>query len=709
MPASMARRCPLALRRLAPRLNRLQVPALAGSSRGLQQGTSQPAAGEGPARAAATGGGLRHGLVVACGGVLRKVRQANRGLQGLGARPLPLRWLERWQQRQQRPSGRLRWWRAVMGVGLVGGVSAGSMGLLLVGRGVLRARQPPLDRWSAPPLVRRIARYSPDPSRRRQARLVLAAQTSSPRERLAWLAGQGWGKRRGQRTEPSLVLSLRASAAQQEGNAAAAKQQWHTLLQQFPFTPASAEARYWLGQPGDALHEELRRRFPAHPASLASALSSAEASGADDLAAALHLARWGPRWVGAETLLAQLCRRQGATLPDATAAVLAAALEQVNNPAAAAACRGDQPRPAPAAGRPWDALRQLLLQGNWRAAAVALAAHDHPGQIRSEAARARFWRGVVAERLGDAAAARQHWRSTAALSPWSYYGWRSRVRLGDVQWPRPLTHLPSPPAPPLGPRERHDGVAWLWNLGFEQRAWEYWRHWRGGSRPETPDDLWVEGQLRIAVDDPWMGLMLLDQASWQGAAADGAPPRALERLRHPLLFSRVLTAAAQQQQLDPALLLAVARQESRFRPAQRSHTGALGLLQIMPATGAELLAIHGRHVLPGGTQPAPGQTADPAWLEAQLLDAGINAALGARYLASLQRQWRNPILAIASYNAGPGAVARWGEADVTSNPELWIEAVPYPETRNYVKRVLGSWWAYSLLYAWPPDPPQSGQ
>ena len=674
-------------------------------------------AGEDPVQVTETGGGsrARRVLVVACVVALHKLRQANRGLQNLGARPLPLRLLEHWQ----RPPGRLRRRSTAMGVSdrgwlvglaLVGGTGAASMGLLLAARGMLRARQPPLDRWTAPPLVRRTARYSPDPSRRRQARLVLAARTSSPRERLTWLAGQGWGQRRGQRTEPSLVLSLRASAARQQGDAATAKRQWQTLLHQFPSTPASAEARYWLGEPGDALHEELRHRFPAHPVSLASALSSAQTSGAGALAAALHLARWGPRWVGAETLLAQLCLDQGSMLPEATAAVLAAALEQVNNPAAAAACRGDRLRSAPAAaGRPWDALRQLLLQRNWHAAEAALAAHDHPGQIRSEAVRVRFWRGVVAERLGNADAARQHWHSTAALSPWSYYGWRSRVRLGDIQWPRPLTHLPSPPAPPLGPRERHDAVAWLWNLGFEQRAWECWRHWRRGSRPQAQDDLWVEGQLRIAVDDPWMGLMQLDQASWQGAAADGAPPQALERLRHPLLFPRVLTTAAQQQQLDPALLLAVARQESRFRPAQRSHTGALGLLQIMPATGAELLAIHGHDVLPDGDGRTPGRTADPAWLEAQLLDAGINAALGARYLVSLLRHWQNPILAIASYNAGPGAVARWGEAGLASDPELWIEAIPYPETRNYVKRVLGSWWAYSLLYAQPDSPQESGE
>ena len=589
--------------------------------------------------------------------------------------------------------------RHLAGLGLVGSVSVVSLGLLLMGRGALRRHQLPLDRWSAPQLVRRIARYSPDPSQRRQARLVLAARTTSPQERLDWLAGQGWGKQRGQRTEPSLVLSLAASAEQQRGRFNAADGHWQTLLQQFPDTPASAEARYWLGQPGDALHQELLHLFPAHPVSLASAISSAQASGPESINAAVHLARWGPRRVGAETLLAQLCFSQGSTLAEPTATVLATALEQVDNPDAAAACRGNRPNPDTAVHNSWwDSLRQLLLQGNWQQAQAALATQDHPGQTLSEAARVRFWHGFVADRLGDRDRAHQLWRSTAALSPWSYYGWRSRVRLGNVQWPTPLAQLPTTPTAPLGPRERHDAVAWLWNLGFEQYAWEYWRHWRSGSQPKEPDALWVEGQLRIAVDDPWMGLMQLDHASWQGAAEDGAR-QALETLRHPLLFPHVLEPAARQQQLDPALLLAVARQESRFRPAQRSLTGALGLLQIMPATGAELLTIHGDDVLPTGAEAAAIHAADPAWLETQLLDARINAELGARYLAWLLQYWRHPILAIASYNAGPGAVAQWNHEDVAVDPELWIEAIPYPETRNYVKRVLGSWWAYSLLHA----------
>jgi soluble lytic murein transglycosylase len=119
----------------------------------------------------------------------------------------------------------------------------------------------------------------------------------------------------------------------------------------------------------------------------------------------------------------------------------------------------------------------------------------------------------------------------------------------------------------------------------------------------------------------------------------------------------------------------VAKQESRFTPAVRSPVGATGLMQLMPATAAELA---------GG--PVTDQT---------LQDPAGNTALGARYLARMLRQWDgNPLLAVASYNAGPGAVTGWLGPRLGSSPELWVEAIPYPETRLYVKKVLGNVWSY---------------
>ena len=76
----------------------------------------------------------------------------------------------------------------------------------------------------------------------------------------------------------------------------------------------------------------------------------------------------------------------------------------------------------------------------------------------------------------------------------------------------------------------------------------------------------------------------------------------------------------------------------------------------------------------------------------------INATLGSRYLAALLERWHgNPWLTVASYNAGPNAVAKWNSPELSADPELWVERIPYPETRLYTKKVLGNLWSYLQL------------
>ncbi len=125
-------------------------------------------------------------------------------------------------------------------------------------------------------------------------------------------------------------------------------------------------------------------------------------------------------------------------------------------------------------------------------------------------------------------------------------------------------------------------------------------------------------------------------------------PGASERLYQPLFES-----AGQEWDVDPALLAAVAKTESAFNPNAVSHVGAQGLMQFMPATAAEM-----------------GVDAfDPA--------SAVDGA--ARYLRKSLDQFGSFELAIASYNAGRGAVSRYGGIP------------PYPETQNYVEKVLEAW------------------
>jgi soluble lytic murein transglycosylase-like protein len=133
-------------------------------------------------------------------------------------------------------------------------------------------------------------------------------------------------------------------------------------------------------------------------------------------------------------------------------------------------------------------------------------------------------------------------------------------------------------------------------------------------------------------------------------------------------------------QLDKALVLAITRTESKFQPAALSPAGARGLMQLMPATAAQM----------AGGQPTTDQLCDPAY----------NMALGQKYLQQLLDMAGGGVLQLAAaYNAGPGNVMKWMSGK--DDPLMFIETMPAQETRAYVKRVMTYYWEYSNLAGSP--------
>ncbi|MEO1002236.1 MAG: lytic transglycosylase domain-containing protein [Cyanobacteria bacterium J06638_7] len=324
----------------------------------------------------------------------------------------------------------------------------------------------------------------------------------------------------------------------------------------------------------------------------------------------------------------------------------------------------------------WHQARREALAGNWAQVAQLLEEPSLSGRLPVVLeGRRRFWLGLAHWQLGEQQQARAIWSTLLEQLPGGYYGWRAAARLGrgDVE----LNPLQAPPlvAPPWQPLGSGDGdLERLWRLHQPLEAWE---HWLLGQQQRSADDPVPqirEGRLRRAVGDHWLGLDRLEQASLRLPAGDCPRARVLERELHRPAFLAELNAAGAEAAVPATLLAAVALQESRFSAAVRSPAGAVGLLQLMPATAAELL----------------GRPLEPAELE----QPDLNARLGARYLNQLLRRWQgNPLLAVASYNAGPNAVAAWVDPRLESEPELWVEAIPFPETRLYVKKVMGNLWS----------------
>ncbi|MGU5714523.1 transglycosylase SLT domain-containing protein [Aeromonas taiwanensis] len=175
----------------------------------------------------------------------------------------------------------------------------------------------------------------------------------------------------------------------------------------------------------------------------------------------------------------------------------------------------------------------------------------------------------------------------------------------------------------------------------------------------------------IALNQGWHELAIL--SSIRAEAWD-----ALD-LRFPLPLKRTFSQMAQERTMNTSLLYAISRQESALYPLAQSPVGARGLMQLMPATARETASKLGV----------------PYRNEQQLFDPAMNIRLGSAYLKRLLDVYDgNRILAAAAYNAGPGRVKRWREQSDNKPMDVWVESIPYRETRNYVQNVL----SFDLIY-----------
>jgi soluble lytic murein transglycosylase len=159
---------------------------------------------------------------------------------------------------------------------------------------------------------------------------------------------------------------------------------------------------------------------------------------------------------------------------------------------------------------------------------------------------------------------------------------------------------------------------------------------------------------------------------------------AVQEITLPLRHEDIIRQQAREKNVDPSLIAAVIYTESHFRD-QTSHAGATGLMQLMPAT-ADYIARKS-----GGTR----------FTRADLATPQINISYGTWYLHYLLTKYHgNTVLTLAAYNAGEGQVDRWWRAAAAKGETFKVaEHIPFPETRNYVHRVLSARTEYRHKYA----------
>ncbi|MGE0201483.1 MAG: transglycosylase SLT domain-containing protein [Candidatus Melainabacteria bacterium] len=375
----------------------------------------------------------------------------------------------------------------------------------------------------------------------------------------------------------------------------------------------------------------------------------------------------------------------------------------------------------------WRLMWPLLQQQQYEA--FLNKAHTHLAEYgyAKSSPMVAFWSGKVHERMNDTAQARKAYEALLHDYPDSYYAFRAYGRLkalhgrslgADPGWttlPNRTDYPPTGQSLPLGslipaPRQwaatlssglnRDHEAARLTraveelmtigaaddvlliledSFGHEQvpPAMLSWYYQAQGNRPQG---LRI---LRDAISERTRDAFL-HKATPQ-ATGSGQPTETELRILYPLVFEDTIQTEAKRHHLDPWLVQSLMREESYFNEFAVSRSDARGLMQLLPATAREV----------AGWESLPGfNTTD-------LFQPAVNIRLGTRYLSHLHELFSGAsMFSVGAYNGGPNAMRRWVDAstNVQSDPDWFVENIPYDQTRDYIKKVFGSYWNYNRLY-----------
>ena len=328
-----------------------------------------------------------------------------------------------------------------------------------------------------------------------------------------------------------------------------------------------------------------------------------------------------------------------------------------------------------------------FLSGDARTAATEWDAlvHRHPGS--PEATAATYWSGRAWAAAARPSVARDRWRAVLVHDPLSYYAMLSARRLGAKGSLPPFdADTDAEPLPPSLDSILARSLA-LQSVGMLVEA-EFEMAYAMAHLPARPTTLEAVGAAFIRIGDPARAVVLGRRLLDRSAAGRDTLRRdiRLYRLLYPLRYADTVRAAARAAGLDPALVAAVIRQESTFNPRAVSVSGARGLMQIMPSIGRGLARAR---AIPGS---------DP-WDPTVLDQPQVSVTLGTTHLATfLGIEGGNIPRGLAAYNAGPSRVAEWVLRRGVADDEVFVERIPFGETRDYVRAILRGREIYATVY-----------
>ena len=324
---------------------------------------------------------------------------------------------------------------------------------------------------------------------------------------------------------------------------------------------------------------------------------------------------------------------------------------------------------------------------------------------------ASLWAGKILDALGDPEAAAAAYTTAEQIDPAAYAGLRAATLLSQ-QSLTPSRPTASPDAIPDAPAGRAANEARLTEAWLTDRVGpepadtdatlQAAPHWRAALNLHAAGlgaaaNAHFSAHLQEAVAEPWLLYrsaqalsalphlrieateLLLRQVSGERVQA----PQELLKWAYPLTYTDLAGTEPLDESLDPLLLAALIRQESRFNPDAGSVAGALGLTQVIPATGGDIAARLGE---------------DP-FIPSSLFRPEQSIRYGAFYLQQQLRAFDGALgVALAAYNGGPGNASRWAGGDPSIDPDLFYELITFTETRLYLRIVQENYAWYRFIY-----------
>jgi len=264
----------------------------------------------------------------------------------------------------------------------------------------------------------------------------------------------------------------------------------------------------------------------------------------------------------------------------------------------------------------------------------------------------------------------------------SYYGRLALKRLsgergGAITPMLQRQPLPSPPIPTAG------RIASLLSVGLNREAMNELQY----AQRVWGDSPQLQATIAVAhkrLGNVRAGINAMKRAYPQYLAAGGEtlPPEIL-KIIFPVDYWPLLQKYARERGLDPYVVAALVVQESNFDPVVVSHANAYGLMQVLPSTGRSYARKLG--IRPFSTR--------------RLKEAEVNVRIGTQIFADEIRKYGGVHFALAAYNAGGSRVIAWQREKPGLPQDEFIDDIPFPETQNYVKRILGTAEDYRYLYS----------